>query len=84
MSLFFVEKDAAPIPISCWILRLFASRFQSHALPRFIVFTNSDLWFIEEGGEELASEIKRMILGLIGSIHVVDLRRQNDLSQIIV
>ena len=59
-----------PFPVSC--------------SPRFIVFTNSDLWFIEEGGEELASEIKRMILGLIGSIHVVDLRRQNDLSQIIV
>ena len=51
---------------------------------RFIVFTNSNLWFIEEGGEKLASEIKGMILGLIGSVHVVDLRRQNDLSQIIV
>ena len=32
MSLFFVEKDAAPTPISCWILRLFASRFQPLAL----------------------------------------------------
>ena len=51
---------------------------------RFIGFTNSNQWLLEEGGEELASEIKRMILGLIGSIHVVDLRRQNDLSQIIV
>ena len=50
----------------------------------FAGFKNSNLWFIEEGGEKLASEIKGMILGLIGSVHVVDLRRQNDLSQIIV
>ena len=47
-------------------------------------FTNGNQWFPEEGGEELASEIKGMILGLIGSVHVVDLRRQNDLRQIIV
>ena len=51
---------------------------------RFAGFTISNRWFIEEGGEELASEIKGMILGLIGSVHVVDLGRQNDLSQIIV
>ena len=50
----------------------------------FAGFTNSNLWFIEEGGEKLASEIKGMILRLIGSVHVVDLGRQNDLSQIIV
>ena len=51
---------------------------------RFIGFTNSNQWLLEEGGEKLASEIKGMILGVIGSVHVVDLRRQNDLSQIIV
>ena len=59
-----------PFPVSC--------------SPRFIGFTNNNQWLLEERGEELASEIKGMILGLIGSVHVVDLRRQNDLSQIIV
>ena len=58
--------------------------FPAPCAPHFIGFTNNNLWFIEEGGEKLASEIKGMILGLIGSVHVVDLRRQNDLSQIIV
>lgn len=33
MSLFFVEKDAVPTPILCWILRLFASRLHPLALP---------------------------------------------------
>ena len=47
-------------------------------------FADSNQWLLEEGGEVLASEIKGMILGLIDSVHVVDLRRQNDLSQIIV
>ena len=51
---------------------------------RSAAFANSNQWFPEEGGEKLASEIKGMILGLIGSAHVVDLRIQNDLSQIIV
>ena len=51
---------------------------------RFIGFINGNQWFPEEGGEELASEINGMKLGLIGCVHVVDLRRQNDLSQIIV
>ena len=59
-----------PFPVSC--------------SPCFIGFTNNNQWLSEEGGEELASEIKGMILGLIGSVHVVDLRRQNDLRQIIV
>ena len=58
--------------------------FPAPCAPHFIGFTNSNRWFIEEGGEELASEIKGIILGLIGSVHVVDLKRQNDLSQIIV
>ena len=58
--------------------------FPAPCAPRFIGFTNNNLWFIEEGGEKLASETKGMILGLIGSVHVVDLRRQNDLCQIIV
>lgn len=59
-----------PFPVSCSL--------------RFIGFTNSNQWILEEGGEKLASEIKGMILGLIGSVHVVDFRRQNDLSHIIV
>ena len=58
--------------------------FPAPCPPRFIGFTNSNQWLLEEGGEELASEINGMILGLIGSVHVVDLRRQNDLSHIIV
>ena len=58
--------------------------FPAPCAPRFIGFTNNNQWLLEERGEELASEIKGMILGLIGSVHVVDLRRQNDLSQIIV
>ena len=50
-----------PFPVSC--------------SPRFIGFTNGNQWLLEEGGEKLASEIKGMILGLIGSVHVVDFRR---------
>lgn len=38
---------------------------------RFIGFTNSNLWFLEEGGEVLASEIKGMILDFIRSAHAV-------------
>ena len=38
-------------------------------------FTNSNLWFIEEGGEKLASEIKGMIFRLIRDVHAVDFRR---------
>ena len=37
----------------------------------FIGFTNSNLWFIEEGGEELASEIKGMIMDFIRGAHAV-------------
>ena len=58
--------------------------FPAPCAPRFIGFTNSNQWFPEEGGENLASETKGMILGLIGSVHVVDLRRQNDLRHIIM
>ncbi len=58
--------------------------FPAPCAPCFIGFTNSNQWLLEEGEEELASEIKGMILGLIGSVHVVDLGRQNDLSQIIM
>ena len=52
--------------------------------PRFAGFTNNNQWLLEEGGEELVSEIKGMIMDFIRGVHVVDLRRQNDLSQIIV
>lgn len=37
----------------------------------FIGFTNSNQWFPEEGGEQLAPEIKGMILYFIRSIHAV-------------
>ena len=50
-----------PFPVSC--------------APHFIGFTNNNLRFPEEGGEKLASEIKGMVLGLIGSVHVIDFRR---------
>ena len=39
--------------------------------PRSAGFTNNNQWFIEEGGEKLASEIKGMILDFIRSIHAV-------------
>ena len=38
---------------------------------RFAGFTNSNRWFIEEGGEKLASEIKGMILDFIRGAHAV-------------
>ena len=34
-------------------------------------FTNSNQWFIEEGGEKLASEIKGIILDFIRGAHAV-------------
>ena len=37
----------------------------------FIGFTNSNLWFIEEGGELLAPETKGMIFRLIRDAHAV-------------
>ena len=40
--------------------------------PRFAGFTNSDLWFSEERGEELVMEMERVILGLIGGGDDVD------------
>lgn len=58
--------------------------FPAPCAPRSAAFANNNQRLLEEGGEKLASEIKGMILGLIGSVHVVDLRIQNDLSQIIV
>ena len=45
--------------------------FSALCSPCFIVFTNSNLWFIEEGGEKLASEIKGMILDFIRGAHAV-------------
>lgn len=62
----------------------FRIRFPAPCALRSAGFADSNQWLLEEGGEVLASEIKGMILGLIDSVHVVDLRRQNDLSQIIV
>lgn len=50
-----------PFPVSC--------------SPRSAGFTNNNQWFIEEGGEKLASEIKGMILDFIRSVHTLDFRR---------
>ena len=40
--------------------------------PRFAGFTNSDLWFPEEGGEWLAMEMEGLVLGLFGGGDMVD------------
>ena len=39
--------------------------------PRFAAFANSNQWFIEEGGEQLAPETKGMIFRLIRDVHAV-------------
>ena len=49
----------------------FRTPFPAPCAPRFAGFTNNNQWFIEEGGEKLASEIKGMILDFIRSIHAV-------------
>ena len=45
--------------------------FPAPCAPRFIGFTIGNLWFIEEGGEKLASEIKGMLMDFIRSAHAV-------------
>ena len=45
--------------------------FPAPCAPHFIGFTNSNRWFIEEGGEELASEIKGMLMDFIRGAHAV-------------
>lgn len=45
--------------------------FPAPCAPCFIGFTNGNQWFLEEGGEELASEIKGMIFRLIRDVHAV-------------
>ena len=37
----------------------------------FIGFTNNNQWFIEEGGEKLASEINGMLMDFIRGAHAV-------------
>ena len=49
----------------------FGLPFSSPCSPCFIGFTNGNQWFLEEGGEELASEIKGMIFRLIRDVHAV-------------
>ena len=49
----------------------FRISFPVPCAPRFIGFTNNNQWLLEEGGEELASEIKGMILDIIGGVHAV-------------
>ena len=51
--------------------------------PRFASFTNSDLWFPEEGGEQLAVEMEEVILRLIRNVNMVDNKALSDLMQII-
>ena len=41
----------------------FCIPFPAPCALRFIGFTNNNQWLLEEGEEELASEIKGMILG---------------------
>ena len=45
--------------------------FPAPCAPCFIGFTNSNQWLLEEGGEELASEINGMVLHFIRSGHAV-------------
>lgn len=45
--------------------------FPAPCAPRFAAFANSNQWFIEEGGEQLAPETKGMIFRLIRDVHAV-------------
>jgi len=45
--------------------------FPAPCAPRFIGFTNNNQWLLEEGGENLASEINGMIFRLIRDVHAV-------------
>lgn len=45
--------------------------FSAPCAPCFIGFTNGNQWLLEEEGEQLASEIKKMILHFIRSAHAV-------------
>ena len=45
--------------------------FPAPCAPRSVGFTNSNQWFLEEGGEQLAPEIKGMVLDFIRSGHAV-------------
>ncbi|WP_278484136.1 hypothetical protein [Segatella salivae] len=40
--------------------------------PRFASFTNSDLWFPEEGGKWLVVEMKGIVCDLIRSVDIVN------------
>ena len=45
--------------------------FPAPCVLRFAGFTNSNQWLLEEGGEQLASEINGMIMDFIRGIHAV-------------
>ena len=45
--------------------------FPAPCAPHFIGFTNSNQWLLEEGGEQLASEINGMIMDFIRGGHAV-------------
>ena len=45
--------------------------FSAPCVLRFIGFTNSNQWLLEERGEELASEIKGMLMDFIRGAHAV-------------
>ena len=45
--------------------------FPAPCAPRFAGFTNNNQWLLEEGGEELVSEINGMLMDFIRNAHVV-------------
>ena len=45
--------------------------FPAPCAPRFAGFTIGNQWLLEEGGEQLASEINGMLMDFIRNAHVV-------------
>ena len=70
MSLFFVEKDAVPTPFRAGFFA-FSPPISSPFAPHSAGSTNNNQWFIEEGGELLASETKGMLMDFIRGAHAV-------------
>ena len=62
-------------------LQLLSASPPALCFPHFAGSTNSDLWFPEEGGEQLAFEMEEVVLLVIGDINTDDIKRQNDLTQ---
>lgn len=49
----------------------FCIPFPASCSPRSAGFTNNNQWLLEEGGEELASEINGMLMDFIRGAHAV-------------